>query len=153
MKKNLLLTLLLIFLMVMNGVLLYLTFKEPNKKPRPPRDFIFKELNFTEEQQMKFQEVNVEHHRKMRAIDERTQELKELLFSNLGSTDFSDQELDSLTSRIGHLSEEREKEIFSFFNTLERMCDAEQKRKLKRIVYGALRPPGPGRGGPPPPHR
>jgi hypothetical protein len=152
MKKNLLLTLLLIFLMVMNGVLLFMTLKEPHKRPRPPRDFIFKELNFTEDQQMEFQDVNAEHHRKMRAIDERTRELKELLFSNLGSDDFSNQELDSITSRIGSLSQEREKEIFSFFNKIERMCDSAQKRKLRRIVKGALRPPGPG-GGPPPPHR
>ncbi len=152
MKKNLLLTLLLIFLMVMNGVLLYMTLKEPDKRPRPPRDFILKELNFTEEQQMEFQEVNAEHHRKMRDIDKRTRELKELLFSNLGSADFSNQELDSITSTIGNLSQEREKEIFSFFNKLERMCDSEQKRKLKGIVRGALRRPGPG-GGPPPPHR
>ncbi|WP_422083824.1 Spy/CpxP family protein refolding chaperone [Ulvibacterium sp.] len=152
MKKNLLLSILLIFLMVMNGVLLYMTVKEPDRKPRPPRDFIFKELNFTEEQRMEFQEVNAEHHRKMRTIDERTRELKELLFSNLGSDDFSNQELDSITSTLGNLSQEREKEIFSFFNKLERMCDTEQKRKLKRIVRGALRPHGP-KGGPPPPHR
>lgn len=152
MKKNLLLTLLLTFLMVMNGVLLYMTLKEPDRKPRPPRDFILKELNFTEDQQMEFQEVNAEHHRKMRGIDERTRELKGLLFSNLGSDDFSNQELDSITSSIGDLSEEREKEVFSFFNKIERMCDSAQKRKLRRIVSGALRRPGP-EGGPPPPHR
>ncbi|WP_299529217.1 Spy/CpxP family protein refolding chaperone [Ulvibacterium sp.] len=154
MKKNLLLSLLMIFLMVMNGVLLYMTVKEPDGKPGPPRDFIFKELNFTAAQRMEFQEINAEHHRKMRALDDRTRKLKELLFSNLGSEGFSDQELDSITSSIGNLSQEREKEIFSFFNTLERMCDAEQKRKLKRIVRGALRRPGPGGGPPPPPpHR
>ena len=155
MKKNVLLIVFLGFLMVMNGVLLYLVVKKPNQKQRPPREFISSRLDFNEEQTESFMELDREHHRKMRGIDNELRELKEILFSNLGGTELSDEELDSLAKKIGKLSTAREMEVFRYFRQIEENCDAKQKQKLKRIVSGALRPGPPGDrppspGGPPP---
>lgn len=140
--------------MVMNGVLLFLVVKKPNKRQRPPRDFISTQLDFNDEQTARFMELDRKHHRKMRGIDNELRELKEILFSHLGDTDLAENALDSLTQRVGELSKAREMEVFSYFGQIEKMCDAKQKQKLQRIVSGALRPGPPGDrpppGGPPP---
>ncbi len=148
MKKNVLLTILLLFLMVMNGILLFMVVNEPEKRHGPPRNFIADHLDFNEEQMAKFMEFDEDHHRRMRRIDDRFRRSKEMLFSKLGS-DVSQKELDSLTELMGVLSQEREVEVFRYFNTIGKICDDKQKRKLKEIVSGAL---GRGRPGGRPPH-
>lgn len=154
MKKNILLIILFVFLMVMNGVLLFLVVKKPTQRQRPPREFISKQLDFNNEQTDRFMELDREHHRKMRRIDDELHELKNMLFSQLGNTDFTDEELDALTQSIGELTKARETEVFRYFGQIEKICNETQKQKLKRILSGALRPRPPGDrpppGGPPP---
>ncbi|MEM9076985.1 MAG: hypothetical protein AAGC43_08095 [Bacteroidota bacterium] len=154
MKKNIVLIVFLGFLMVMNGVLLFLVVKKPNQRHGPPREFISNQLDFNEVQTERFMELDREHHRKMRGFDNELRDRKEVLFSHLGDTDFSDKELDSLTKRISELSKAREMEVFRYFRQIEEICDTKQKQKLQRIVSGALRPGPPGDrpppGGPPP---
>ena len=156
MKKNLLLTIFLVFLMVMNGVLLYLFIVKPEGNNRPPRKFIAEQLNLDDNQLLKFRVIDKEHHQKMREMEMESRELKGLLFSNLDNPDFTDEELDSIANLIGNLAYNREKEVFYYFNELESICNAKQKMKLQQIVSGALRPGlgaghGPNQGGPPPP--
>ncbi|MEM9648518.1 MAG: hypothetical protein AAF969_08550 [Bacteroidota bacterium] len=152
MKKNILLTVLLVFLMVMNAVLLFLILDKPGEKRRPPRMFITNELGFTEAQQIEFSEIDREHHRTMRRIDRHSRDLRELLFTKLDDTNFNPQELDSITGLIGQLSEDREKELFSYFQKISNVCNEKQKLKLERILSGAIKH-GPRPDGPPPPHR
>ena len=149
MKKNILLIVLFVFLMVMNGVLLFLVVEKPAQRQRPPRKFISSQLDFNDEQTDRFMELDQEHHRKMRRIDDELHELKNMLFSQLGNADLSDEELDSLTQSIGELTKARETEVFRYFGQIEKICNETQKRKLKRIVSGALRPRPPGNGPPP----
>lgn len=156
MKKNLFLTILLVFLMVMNGVLLYLFIAKPEGNNRPPRRFIAEQLNLDDNQLLKFRDIDKEHHQKMRGIEIESRELKGLLFSNLDNPAFTEKKLDSITSLIGDLAYNKEKEVFSYFKELERLCNAKQKTKLQQIVSGALRPGlgaghEPNQGGPPPP--
>ncbi|MDT0605449.1 hypothetical protein [Croceitalea rosinachiae] len=150
MKKNLLLTILLIFLMVMNGVLLYLVLNKTERKNRPPKVFITQQLGFNDNQLADFRSIDEEHHRKMRALEDNSRDLKELLFSNLDNTNFTTNELDSITNLIGQLSIDKEQEVFNYFKALENICTDKQKIKLKNIVTGALRR-NPQRGDPPPP--
>lgn len=148
MKKNVLLTVLMVFLMVMNGLLLYLVLRKSDRKPRPPKAFIAHELGFDERQMTKFMKFDEEHHQKMRAIDGQIRELKEILFSYLADEKAARNKIDSIGDRIGMLSKERELEVFGYFSSIEEICNESQKRRLKRIVTGALRPGPPG-GRPP----
>ncbi|WP_136466429.1 hypothetical protein [Flagellimonas onchidii] len=151
MKKNLLLTILLVFLMVMNGVLLFLVLNKPDKRKGPPRMFISGQLGFDKGQQSEFLEIDRIHHLKMREISNRSRDLKEYLFSRIGDTNFTEQKLDSITNLIGRLSADKENEVFSYFKRIESICNKDQKIKLGIIVQQALKR-GPKPHGPPPPH-
>ncbi len=156
MKKNILLAILLIFLMVMNGVLLFLLLNKPEKRKGPPGTFISSQLGFDLGQQSDFLEIDRIHHLKMREIGNRSRNLKEYLFANMDDVDFTDKKLDSITDLIGKLGAEKEREVFSYFKQIESICNKEQKLKLESILQQALRRgpgPGPGHGPPgPPPH-
>lgn len=156
MKKNLLLAILLIFLMVMNGVLLFLMLNKPEKRKGPPGTFISNQLGFDPGQQAEFLEIDRIHHFKMREISNRFRDLKEHLFTRMGDADFTEEKVDSISNLIGELSAAKEKEIFSYFRQIEDICNKDQKLKLENIVHQALRRgpgPGPGQGPPgPPPH-
>ncbi|MEM9000783.1 MAG: hypothetical protein AAGB24_11015 [Bacteroidota bacterium] len=151
MKKQVLLIVFMVFLMVMNGVLLFLVTRNTGRKPRPPKEFIADRLDFNQEQLARFMELEEEHHRKMRTIDERFLGLKETLFAHMGEVNFQKKNLDSIAGLIGTLAQEREMEVFNHFNEIEKICHGNQKQRLKRIVATALRR-GPAGAGPPP-HR
>ena len=158
MKKNTLLTVLMVFLMVMNGILLYLVVNgnDGEQKNRPGRMFIPNHLDFTPKQRTAFSELEEAHHQKMQHIDQQYRRLKEVLFGNLPTSRLSTSEMDSIGKRIGILAAEREMEVFTHFSNIQDLCKPEQKSKLHEIVKGALHP-GPPRhrppphGGPPPP--
>lgn len=148
MKKNTIVLITLLFLIVMNGVLLYLVVQKPERQKRHPREFLVKELALNREQQEQYENLARDHHHKMRKLDDRFKRIKGDLFRNLGNPN-AEKETDSLTRLIGRLSQERELELFQHFSEIERICTPEQKQKLKRLVAGALHPKGPPHGPPP----
>ncbi|MEP5615564.1 MAG: hypothetical protein ABJP76_05610 [Flavobacteriaceae bacterium] len=139
MRKNLPIIILLIFLVVMNGILLFLLLDKPDRQNRPPRDFITNQLGFDENQKQEFRNIDEEHHKKMRNLHNRSTGLKKYLFNKLRDEDFTNRELDSVTVLVGELSRKKEKEVFSYFKEIEKVCDEEQKNKLEAILSGALR--------------
>ncbi|MEO0508165.1 MAG: hypothetical protein AAF090_18560 [Bacteroidota bacterium] len=149
MRKNTIVLVALIFLIVMNGILLYLVVQKPERPRRHPRTFLAKELALDAQQLEQYEVLEKDHHRKIRALDDRFKRLKGDLFRNLGERS-DGKVVDSLTQLIGQLSQERELELFGHFSDIERICTPEQKEKLKRLVAGALHPKGPPHG--PPPH-
>ena len=153
MKKNIALSILFVFLVVMNSVLLFLVLNKPDKKHKPPKDFITSELNFKGGQLSEFKDLEKQHHNKMQSIDAKFHNLKQDLFANIQTADFSNAKRDSITTLLGELSVLRETEIFSYFKQIDGLCNAKQKNKLKSILSDALKK-GPGKvGGPPPPPR
>nr|WP_299389476.1 Spy/CpxP family protein refolding chaperone [Allomuricauda sp.] len=149
MKKNLLTTILLLFLIIMNGVLLYLVLNEPQKHRKPPGHFIARELGLTEEQMVKFRQLERSHRKKMRFMDHRLHEMRQFLFSNAQNENFSMDQRDSLTNEMGKLSAEKDLEVFQYFQEIGELCTAEQRQKLEETVARALKR-GPGKKGPPP---
>ena len=149
MRKNTIVLVALIFLIVMNGILLYLVVQKPERPRQHPRAFLAAELALDEQQLEQYQVLEKDHHRKMRALDDRFKRLKGDLFRNLGEHR-DEKVVDSLTQLIGQLSQERELELFRHFSNIERICTPEQKEKLKQLVAGALHPRGAPHG--PPPH-
>ena len=151
MKKNIPLIVLMAFLMVMNGILLYLVIQKPDKKRRPPRALITEELGFDDAQMTAFFDLEEGHRKKMREIDRRTLELREELFMYLEDNNSRGMKIDSLGDLIGTLAKQRELELFEHFDAIEKICNERQKKKLRKLVNGALRPGPP--GGPPHHHQ
>ncbi len=147
MKKNLLLGLLLLFLVVMNGILLFMLFQQgPDRRPPgPPGDFIVKELGFDVNQMEQFRELSDGHMRAMRSIDEQTRRVKDNLFDGIGNQQFTEEQADSITSIIAQLSKEKELNVFNHFKAVGKICTPQQKAKLDMIISQALHRHGKGR--------
>ncbi|MCL6268245.1 Spy/CpxP family protein refolding chaperone [Flagellimonas myxillae] len=164
MKKNPLLIVFLVFLMVMNGVLLYLVLDKPDRKPRPSRDFIIQELGLTDEQTVEFRNLEREHWHRMKQIDHQLRDLRHELFRNAQNEVFSEKERDSLVAVIGILNQKKDVEVFDHFRNIGSVCTPEQRIKLERILLKAMkrgprmqgppgeRPPRDGHPPGPPPH-
>ncbi|MEX0288588.1 MAG: Spy/CpxP family protein refolding chaperone [Flavobacteriaceae bacterium] len=151
MKKNLLLTLLLVFLVVMNGILLFLFFKKPGKRPLPPHEFVVKELRFTDEQMREYEKIRMDFDHNMRPLHRERMQLKEALFAKMSETDVEEKEIDSITALIGASEKERDMQVFNHFRAIYDLCDERQKEHFAKIVNRALRmPPGRKGQGPPP---
>ena len=157
MKKNVLLTILLVFLVTMNSILLFLVVRPRQRTPRPPKTMIADKLDFNAEQQAKFEVFNEKHHQNMQAIDRQSRILKEQLFQNLEKITFQEREVDSLAEKIGALATAREIELFRYFNQISAISNDGQQQKLRQLIKGALhRPPHgntPPPPGPPPPQK
>lgn len=140
MKKNLLLGLLLLFLVVMNGILLFMLFGQgtDRRPPGPPKDFIVKELGFDETQMQEFRKLSKVHFKSMRVLDEESRKLKDELFSGIGDKNFTTRHADSITTLIGQLSKEKELNVFDHFKKVGEICTPEQKTKLDKIISKAL---------------
>lgn len=140
MKKNLLLGLLLLFLVVMNGILLFMLFGQgPNRRPpRPPKDFIVTELDFDGNQMEEYKELSKEHFKSMRRFDEQSRKLKDVLFNGIGDKNFTAKQADSITSLIAQLSKDKELNVFGHFKEVGEICTPEQKAKLGKIISKTL---------------
>lgn len=154
MKKNLLLYILLIFLIIVNGFFLFNYMGKTNagkqSERQRPGDFIIKELGFNELQLEQFRALNHEHHRTMRHLSGDLKILKDDLFDELSISPTNDMLIDSMTSLIGKKQKERETEVFYHFKRIQEICNSSQKEKFEKIIIDALR-----RGGrkDKPPHR
>ncbi|MDO5977740.1 hypothetical protein [Flavivirga spongiicola] len=167
MKKNLLLYILLVFLIVVNGFFLFNYLGSSDKienrnRSNGPADFIVKELNFDGDQMLEFERVNREHHHKMRRISRNIKQLKDALFNRISDVSLNENSIDSITTLIGEKEKEKDMEVFYHFKDIQELCNDKQKEKLKKIINDALhkrgkkeqRPPlrnGNGEHRPPPP--
>ncbi len=153
MKKNLILYILLGFLLIANGFFLMNHISKPDGKrskgPKGPGNFIVKELQFNDDQLEKFNELNDEHHRKMRRLSQNVRKLKDELFNNISVSSVNDTEIDSLTSLIGNTEKLKDLEVFNHFRRIQALCDEKQKEKFNLIIKNALHTKGPRNEGPP----
>ena len=154
MKKNLLLYILLVFLIIVNGFFLFNSIGKTsggkqNERQRPG-DFIIKELGFNELQLEQFRALNHEHHRTMRHLSDGIKELKDDLFDELTVSPINDILIDSITSLIGKRQKEKETEVFYHLRSIQEICNSKQKEKFKNIIIDALQKGG---GKDKPPHR
>ncbi|MDD7884853.1 Spy/CpxP family protein refolding chaperone [Flavivirga sp. 57AJ16] len=149
MKKNLLLYVLLVFLVVVNGVFLFNYLggsNETESRNRPrgkgPANFIVKELDFNNDQMFQFESINREHHHKMRRIGGEIKQLKDALFNQIFNKSLSENTIDSITNLIGEKVKERDIETFYHFKSIEALCHDKQKEKFKKIINDALHKAG-----------
>lgn len=165
MKKNLLLYILLIFLIVVNGFFLYNYLGNgSSEKPKGPPgvgSFIVKELGFNDTQLEAFKTLSQRHHHRMRNLSDDVKVLKDAMFNGLFEVTENKPVIDSITLLIGDKEKEKEREVFHHFKKVQQLCDENQKVKFQKIIKDALRKGGreqrpPRQGGdgyrPPPRH-
>lgn len=158
MKKNTLLYLILIVLIVINGIFIYVFLNRPDISPTKqkgnPTEFIATELGFNEVQLEKLKLLDQSHRENMERNDNEIRGLKDQLFSNLSKSLLNASDIDSITSLIGLKEKEKDMNLFKHFRSIQEICDDDQKERLQLLLKDALRPIGRrGREGRPPPPR
>lgn len=146
--KTKLLTLLIVFLVLVNGALLFLVLKKPHIQ-HPP-EYIAKQLSFTPDQLVKFNDFEVVHKEKMRELGQKITKQKKQLFNSFHSEGLKPS---SMFDSIGTLSALKEKEVYLFFQKIKNICTASQLDTFETIINRAIHQKGNGQKGMPPPPR
>ena len=166
MKKNIVLYVLLVFLIIVNVFFLFNYMGNGNDERPNERQgrghFITKELGFTDVQLVQFRDLSEEHHEHMMQLSDDIKELKDELFEGLTDTSINEVAIDSITTLLGEKLKAKELEVFYHFKKLQAICNTQQKEKFQSILTDALRqgdrgnrpPPSNGEEGhrPPPPN-
>ena len=136
--KSKLLPILVVILMFMNGVLIFMLLKKSHVNNSPPqeRNFLVKELQFTELQNDKFLSFDTVHRENMLRLDQQIRKQKDILFNS-----FSDGvvNIDSLGLLIGGLAGKKDIEVFRFFQAVRKICTQGQQEKFDKIINKALK--------------
>ncbi|PQJ78870.1 Spy/CpxP family protein refolding chaperone [Polaribacter porphyrae] len=152
--KSKLLPITLLFLILLNGVLIFILLKKPHEKLKPnhtQRNFLTEKLQFSEIQEEKFLELDRQHKTKMEQIDHKIRNQKDILFNSFGKQI----NIDSLASITGKLEMQKDVEVFKFFSKVRNICKPEQLKKFDEIINKAIkggkqRPPRDHKMPPPP---
>jgi Spy/CpxP family protein refolding chaperone len=149
MKKNTLLYILVVFLLVMNGYFMYEIFVDKRPKGPNPGKFLAKELQFDAAQMEAFSEMNDQHHEDMMAIMRDVRRLKDELFDYISLPTYDEEKVRQLTAEIGEKTRLRDEKTFYHFKEVQKICTDEQRTRFNELIKEALRP-GRRRGGRPP---
>lgn len=147
MKKNTVLYILLLVLIVINGFFLFNYLGRPEHKgPKENNSFIAKALKLNETQILELKKQELNHHNKMRAIGEDMKVLKDELFEKISKPTYNQLTLDSLITSIAKKESLKEKELFMRLRNIYELCNNEQKKQFSIIIKEARRfdPQGPG---------
>lgn len=138
MKKNNILYLLLIVLIIMNGFFLFNYLGRPiHKGPKESGNFIVKELGFNATQLQQFEELEIKHHKKMRGVGDDIKLVKDALFKKITETSISQATVDSLIIVISEKEQQKEKELFSRLRSIYELCNEQQKEQFSAIIKKA----------------
>jgi protein CpxP len=138
MKKNILLYILLIVLVVMNGFFMFKIFGDSHPPGHNPGIFIAKQLNFDETQMQDFTKLNDTHHDAMRGISREVKELKDQLFNELSEVEVNKSKINDLTRRIGENERQKDLKTFYHFKEVQKICTDEQRSRFNSIIQDAL---------------
>jgi len=143
--KSKLLPVLLILLIILNGILIFMLLKKPqeNKRHSQERNFLLRELQFTEHQKDKFLSFDAVHRENMMHFDQQIRRQKKVMFNSFSKGLTS---IDALSILIGELTRKKEVEVFRFFKSVRKICTKEQQTKFDKIISKALKS---GKNGPP----
>ena len=140
MKKKIL-YLFLTVLVIINLVLLFMILKKPLKKSHPQKSsFITEELQFTEDQKDRFFALDRMHRDKMRSMDNELRDLRAQLFRSFHQPNFS---TDSIVQKMGEIEASKQKELFTFFREVRKLCDKNQVKRFDNIIDRVLHQRGP----------
>ena len=138
MKKNKLLYILLIVLLISNAFFLFKHFGDKHDRRgndrKGPRNYVIKELNFTEAQEKQYHDLRSAFFSNMKIQDSNIRLLKDEFYSYLSREELSTKNIDSLASLISEKEKQKDLELFNYLGKVRSMCDGEQKERLAEII-------------------
>ena len=146
MKKNTVLYILLVVLIIMNGFFLFNYIGRPGQNgPNESGNFIASELNFNDTQLAQFKTLEIKHRTAMRAVGDDIKSLKDQLFNNITAPSVNQQDINKLITSIADNVIIKENELFARLRGIYQLCDDKQKEQFKSIIKKARRfdMPGP----------
>lgn len=142
MKKNTLLYILLVFLVVMNGFFMFKIFGDKPPRGGNPGKFIAKELQFDATQMQSFSKINDAHHEAMMTISREIKELKDQLFDEISETTTNEAKVNDITRQIGEKEQQKDLKTFYHFKEVQKICTDEQRTRFNTLVQDALKKHG-----------
>ena len=137
MKRENILTWLVVFLTVLNGaVLLYFISREHAPEPAPPDRIIIETLQLDSDQRAEFKKLKDEHHNKMVELNARFRLTMENYFLTLQTNSIGK---DSLEQVITQLEKERLSITYSHFQDVKKMCKNDQLEKFNAFLPELIR--------------
>ncbi len=147
-----------------------LMLKKDNKEIggiRPEQPLLHEVLGLDQDQMIQFEELKNQHQAMMRENNDKINQLREQMFSQLDNH-LNSREIDSLSRAIGTLVAEQTRLTHSHLQDIGDLCKEDQKEKFESFLKEAIngdrgpgpenrlvapqgqRPPRPGNGPPPP---
>ena len=155
MKKDSILIVCIIALLLLNlGTLGFLFSESTGHKPPPkpilpemqkPGELIIERLNFDKTQQKLYQELIQEHHKAIRLLENKRFNLKEILYHSLKKEDHS---IDTIVEQLGNLQKEIELTHYNHFTEIKAICKPEQMNAFDSLaedfanIFNSKPPPG-----------
>jgi protein CpxP len=136
--KSKLLPVLLVILILLNGVLIFMLLEKPHENKWQPqeRNFLIRELQFTDIQKDKFLSFDTVQRENRMRLEQQIRKQKDVLFNSFSNGIVN---IDSLGSLIGELEGKKDIEIFSFFKSVRKICTKDQQAKFDKIISKALK--------------
>lgn len=144
MKKQTVLYILLIFLIISNGFFLVRYLGKSGNKSHRPESFLAKKLDFDEKQMEEFNSIKTLHFDKVKSISKEIVKLKGVMYSKLSDKDVSMSYLDSIVDLIAVEEKKKDLEMFKHFQNVRTICNDEQKEKLTKFINDAIKRHGRG---------
>lgn len=140
MKKNLILYILLLFLVVANGFFLvnYLGRPEAREANRGPGDFLSKELRFDADQMQQFKKLSDAHNKEVKGLLQELKNLKHELFKRSHNESNDMIVINAIATRIGEHEKQKDLLSFKYFKNIRALCNAEQKKQFEKLIEKAL---------------
>lgn len=147
MRKQTLLTVAVIGLLILNFVILALFFFDGRKPPLPPlphvrepraEKIIEERLKLSEQQRIEFEILKKEHLEKMKDVNNEERRLHDELFGLLKGSQQERINADSLISLIAENKKTAEQITFSHFSDIKNLCSSDEQKKLYDEFIGEL---------------
>jgi len=113
--------------------------KSADGKPTDKAHFFEKELGLNEEQRKAYRDMRKSHFAESIKKRKEQQELREMMFNNLGNDSFN---IDSVALIISKRQSEMEIGMFKHFKLVRELCTAEQKAKFDKTTKFILKKMG-----------
>ncbi|MDI1323251.1 MAG: Spy/CpxP family protein refolding chaperone [Algoriphagus sp.] len=158
MKKETIWIVLVILLIGLNATILFLflgreTPGRPGPGDQPPRDRqIINALSLDENQQAKFAILKEEHRDQIKELNSKANEMLELYFMLLESSEIDLAQKDSLESEFASIERAKMKATFDHFRKLKSICNPAQQKEFDEFLPKLIElvmPPRQEKSGPP----
>ncbi len=136
MKRDNILTVSVVLLLLLNfGTLGYLFFSK-HHGPRPPRvdKIIIETLQWNEEQQQQFEKLKHEHRNSMNQLDEQNEEAAIKYFSLLNFSPIDTAQKSLLEKEMANIEAKKADITFRHFEDLKKICTPEQAKNFDALI-------------------